>query len=52
MIAAGEHRLVVLDEITYPMNWGWIDSAAVLEAIRRGRRRSTSSPPAATRHQR
>jgi cob(I)alamin adenosyltransferase len=33
-IAAGEHRLVVLDEVTYPMNWGWIDSAAVLEAIR------------------
>jgi cob(I)alamin adenosyltransferase len=33
-IAAGEHQLVVLDEITYPMNWGWIDSAAVLEAIR------------------
>ena len=32
--AAGEHRLVVLDEVTYPMNWGWIDSAAVLEAIR------------------
>jgi cob(I)alamin adenosyltransferase len=33
-IAAGEHQLVVLDEITYPMNWGWIDSGAVLEAIR------------------
>jgi cob(I)alamin adenosyltransferase len=33
-IAAGEHQLVVLDEITYPMNWGWIDSEAVLEAIR------------------
>ena len=33
-IAAGEHQLVVLDEITYPMNWGWIDSDAVLEAIR------------------
>ena len=33
-IATGEHQLVVLDEITYPMNWGWIDSDAVLEAIR------------------
>jgi cob(I)alamin adenosyltransferase len=33
-IAAGEHQLVVLDEITYPMNWGWIDSDAVLQAIR------------------
>ena len=34
VIAAGEHRLVVLDEITYPMNWGWIDSDSVVEAIR------------------
>jgi cob(I)alamin adenosyltransferase len=34
VIAAGEHQLVVLDEVTYPMNWGWIDSGAVLEAIR------------------
>lgn len=33
-IAGGEYQLVVLDEITYPMNWGWIDSAAVIEAIR------------------
>jgi cob(I)alamin adenosyltransferase len=33
-IASGEYQLVVLDEITYPMNWGWIDSHAVLEAIR------------------
>jgi cob(I)alamin adenosyltransferase len=33
-IAAGEHRLVVLDEITYPMNWGWIDADAVIAAIR------------------
>jgi cob(I)alamin adenosyltransferase len=33
-IAQGEHQLVVLDEITYAMNWGWIEEAAVLEAIR------------------
>jgi cob(I)alamin adenosyltransferase len=33
LIAAGEHRLVVLDEITYPMNWGWIDMGAVVAAI-------------------
>ncbi|MGI8696430.1 MAG: cob(I)yrinic acid a,c-diamide adenosyltransferase [Mycobacteriales bacterium] len=33
VIAAGEHRLVVLDEITYPMNWGWIDTAEVIAAI-------------------
>ena len=25
---------MVLDEITYPMNWGWIESEAVIEAIR------------------
>src|SRR5205814_5964124 len=34
VMAAGEHQLVVLDEITYPMNWGWIDSGDVIEAIR------------------
>jgi cob(I)alamin adenosyltransferase len=34
VIAAGEHHLVVLDEITYPMNWDWIDRAEVAEAIR------------------
>ena len=33
-IAAGDHQLVVLDEITYPMNWGWIETASVIEAIR------------------
>ena len=32
-LAGGEYQLVVLDEITYPMNWGWIDTAAVLRAI-------------------
>jgi cob(I)alamin adenosyltransferase len=34
-IAGGEYQLVVLDEITYPMNWGWIDSESVLEGIRK-----------------
>ena len=33
-IAGGDYQLVVLDEITYPMNWSWIDGAAVIEAIR------------------
>jgi cob(I)alamin adenosyltransferase len=32
-LASGDYRLVVLDEITYPMNWGWIDTAAVVAAI-------------------
>lgn len=34
LIAAGEHRLVVLDELTYLCNWGWIDTDAVVTAIR------------------
>jgi cob(I)alamin adenosyltransferase len=33
LIEAGEHRLVVLDEITYPMTWGWIDTAEVVATI-------------------
>ena len=33
-IAAGEHKLVVLDEITYPINYGWIDGDEVVAAIR------------------
>ena len=34
LIAAGEHQLVVLDELTYLMNWGWIDNDAVIAALR------------------
>jgi len=33
-ITGGEYQLVVLDEITYPMNWGWIDTDEVIEVIR------------------
>jgi len=33
LIAAGEHRLVVLDEISYMMTWGWIDAADVAERL-------------------
>lgn len=32
-VSAGEHRLVVLDEITYPMNWGWISSDEVARVL-------------------
>ncbi len=32
-IAAGERRLVVLDEISYPINWGWIGLPDVVAAI-------------------
>jgi cob(I)alamin adenosyltransferase len=34
ILAAGAHELVVLDEVTYPVNWGWIDIDEVVAAIR------------------
>jgi cob(I)alamin adenosyltransferase len=34
IIEAGEHQLVILDEITYPMTWGWISTDEVVETIR------------------
>jgi cob(I)alamin adenosyltransferase len=34
LIAAGEHQLVVLDELTYLCTWGWVDTAAVVAVIR------------------
>lgn len=34
VIMSGAHQLVILDEITYPMNWGWISSEDVIETIR------------------
>jgi len=36
LVQSGTHRLVVFDEITYPLNWGWIDASDV-EATFRGR---------------
>jgi cob(I)alamin adenosyltransferase len=33
LLASGDHRLVVLDEITYPINWGWISIEEVVDAI-------------------
>ncbi len=32
-IRSGRYHLVVLDEVTYPINWGWIDLVDVLETI-------------------
>ena len=32
-IASGEYRLVILDEITYPINWGWIELPPILSAL-------------------
>lgn len=34
-IDSGEYDLVVLDEVTYPINWGWIDVDQVVETLRR-----------------
>lgn len=34
LIRGGAHRLLVLDEITYPINWGWVDGNEVIETIR------------------
>jgi cob(I)alamin adenosyltransferase len=33
VIQAGQHNLIVLDEVTYPMNWGWIDADDVVATI-------------------
>jgi cob(I)alamin adenosyltransferase len=33
-IASGDYQLVVLDEVTYPMNWGWVQTDEVVAAIR------------------
>lgn len=33
-LAAGEHFLVVLDEIMYPLRYGWLPLAPVLQALR------------------
>ena len=33
-IASGSYGLVVLDEVTYPINWGWIGIDDVVQAIR------------------
>lgn len=33
-IASGDYNFVLLDEITYAMNYGWIDTAEVVDALR------------------
>jgi cob(I)alamin adenosyltransferase len=34
IIEAGEHQLVILDEVTYLCTWGWVDVDDVVGAIR------------------
>jgi cob(I)alamin adenosyltransferase len=33
-LAAERHDLLVLDEFTYPMQWGWVDVGEVVETLR------------------
>lgn len=33
LITAGEHKLVVLDEVTYPVSWRWIDVDDVVDTV-------------------
>ncbi len=33
-VVGGDYDLVVLDEITYPLNWGWFELEDVLAALR------------------
>jgi cob(I)alamin adenosyltransferase len=33
LVTAGRHRLVLLDEATYAMTWGWIDTADVVATL-------------------
>ena len=34
VLAGGEYQLVILDELTYAITFGWIDEADVVEALR------------------
>lgn len=33
ILQSDKYRLVILDEITYPLNWGWIDETEVIGAL-------------------
>jgi cob(I)alamin adenosyltransferase len=34
LLGSGEHDLVILDELTYLLEWGWLDVEAVLSSLR------------------
>ena len=34
IIQGGGYELVVLDEVTYPINWGWIEVSDVVQTLR------------------
>jgi len=33
IIESGSYQLVILDEITYPINWGWVELGEVVDVI-------------------
>lgn len=33
VIGSGEYELVVLDEVTYPINWGWVDVSDAVDTV-------------------
>jgi cob(I)alamin adenosyltransferase len=33
-ISSGEYDMIILDEVTYPINWGWVDLDEVVAVIR------------------
>ena len=33
LLQEGRHRLLILDEVTYPIGWGWIDADEVAAAV-------------------
>lgn len=33
LITSGEYSLVILDEVTYPLTWGWVDLDRVVEIV-------------------
>ena len=47
-IAEERFEFLLLDEITYPIKWGWIDADEVVTSSRTAPASSTSSSPAAT----
>jgi cob(I)alamin adenosyltransferase len=41
LIGSGEYDVVLLDEVTYPINWEWIDIAEVVSTITERPRRTS-----------
>jgi magnesium chelatase subunit D len=46
-LAEERYRFYLLDEFTYPMQWGWVDTEEVVETLRARPAGSTCSSPAA-----